>query len=231
MRFLLTNDDGYDAPGLAALAKAAARLGEVVVVAPHEHVSGCGHRVTTDRPLRLTELQPRWFMLDGLPADCSRIGIAQLAGALGERFDWVISGVNSGGNLGADIFHSGTVAAAREACLLGTPSIAISQYRRSPQIDWPTVATWTEAVLRWAIERPPAAVQIWNINLPHLQDDNACPEIVACRVDPNPLPVSFEVEAGQFHYRGRYSDRRFDVGTDVDVCFGGRIAASLVQLF
>ena len=112
MRILLTNDDGIDAPGLAALRDAAAVLGgDLVVVAPAECHSGCGHRVTTDRAIRVEELARGRFRVGGTPADCVRIAVAQLVpdAAL------VLSGINAGGNLGADVHHSGTVAAAREA--------------------------------------------------------------------------------------------------------------------
>ena len=110
MKILLTNDDGIDAPGLEALAAAARCLaGEVVVVAPAEPHSGCGHRVTTDRPLAVAEIAAGWYRVSGTQADCVRLALGRLVpdAAL------VISGINAGGNLGADIHLSGTVAAAR----------------------------------------------------------------------------------------------------------------------
>src|SRR6516162_8079498 len=107
MKFLLTNDDGIDAEGLAALAEAAAPLGTIVCVAPDSHHSGCGHRVTTDRPLRVRPLGDNRWSLDGTPADCVRVALAHVA----PDVDWVLSGVNHGSNLGVDVFHSGTVAA------------------------------------------------------------------------------------------------------------------------
>ena len=117
MRILLTNDDGIDAPGLEALRQAAAPLGEVVLVAPLDTLSGCSHRVTTDHPVRVHERGPGRYAIDGTPADCARVGLYGLA----RDAAWVLSGVNAGGNLGADVWHSGTVAAAREAVLHGWP--------------------------------------------------------------------------------------------------------------
>ena len=107
MKFLLTNDDGIDAPGLDVLRRAAESLGECVTVAPHEHLSGCSHRVNTHRPLWAEEVGPGRYSLDGSPADCARIGLLHLA----TDADWVLSGVNDGGNLGVDVHMSGTVAA------------------------------------------------------------------------------------------------------------------------
>src|SRR5262249_26291514 len=124
MRFLLTNDDGVDAPGLKVLFVAAEPLGDAVVVAPAEHHSGCSHQVTTRQPLRVAEHAARRFAVDGTPADCVRVALHALAPAA----EWVLSGINAGGNLGADVYVSGTVAAAREAVLHGRPAVAVSQY-------------------------------------------------------------------------------------------------------
>ena len=123
MRILVTNDDGWDAPGLAALKTLAGQIGDVYVLAPRDPHSYAGHRVTTDGPLVLTETGAREFTLSGTPADCVRVAIATLF----PEIDWVLAGINRGGNLGADLFTSGTVAAAREAALLGRPAIAVSQ--------------------------------------------------------------------------------------------------------
>src|SRR4051794_39363931 len=107
MRLLLTNDDGIAAPGLLALESAVRHLGaEFVVVAPASVCSGCGHRVTTDGTIRVEERTPGRFAVEGTPADCVRLALHALATGV----DWVLSGINAGGNLGADVYHSGTVA-------------------------------------------------------------------------------------------------------------------------
>jgi 5'-nucleotidase len=132
-KILVTNDDGWDAPGLAALKHLAADWGEVWVVAPSEPHSYAGHRITTDKPLLLTETGLREFHLTGTPADCVRVALTSVTSGI----DWVLAGINRGGNLGADVFISGTVAAAREAALLGRPALAISQYvRRYLLLNW-----------------------------------------------------------------------------------------------
>ena len=113
MKLLLTNDDGFDAPGLDALLKAAEGLGECVVLAPRQPLSGCSHQVTTHEPLRVERRGLSRYSLSGTPADCVRIGLRQLVPDAG----CVLSGINQGGNLGSDVFYSGTVAAVREGVL------------------------------------------------------------------------------------------------------------------
>src|SRR5581483_254853 len=125
--------------GLHTLAEAAAPLGRLAVVAPCSHLSGCGHRVTTNDPILVSRRGQACWAIDGTPADCVRVALARLA----PDVTWVLSGLNEGGNLGADVYHSGTVAAAREAALHGRPSIAFSHYRkRGREIDWPRAVRW-----------------------------------------------------------------------------------------
>jgi 5'-nucleotidase len=228
MKFLLTNDDGIDAPGLEALRQAAEPWGTSVLLAPDRHLSGCSHQATTSRPLELKEVAPGRYSLDGSPADCTRIGLFHLA----PHALWVLSGINEGGNLGADVYLSGTVAAAREACLLGKPAIAISQYIRRRPVDWQQSARWTRRVLEVLLERPPEPGSFWNVNLPQVEmADSAAPEFVYCGVDPSPLPVEYEMMAdGKFHYRARYHDRRRLSGHDVEACFAGQITISQISL-
>lgn len=227
MLFLLTNDDGYDAPGLAALGAAAAHLGTVAWVAPTSNWSVCAHRVTTDKPLRIEHRGDQRWAVEGTPADCVRIGMTKLAPA----FDWILSGMNHGGNLGADVYHSGTVAAVREGALHGKRGIAISHYRkRGMEIDWPRAIEWMRRVLVDLSPRPLEAGMFWNVNLPHLRADEPEPGIVVCPLDPEPLPVSFREHEGEYHYDGNYHLRPRRPGCDIDVCFGGNIAVSLLKV-
>jgi 5'-nucleotidase len=136
---LLTNDDGFDAPGLAALAAEVRRLGEIVVVAPDRERSGAGHALTLGRPLRVRETAERWFKVDGTPTDCVHLGILNLTG--GKQPDLVISGINRGLNVGDDVTYSGTVAGALEGTLLRIPSIAVSSaYDDRKQPNFPLAA-------------------------------------------------------------------------------------------
>lgn len=123
MRILLSNDDGYFAPGLAALAAALAGLGEVVVVAPEQNRSGASNSLTLDRPLMLKQAANGFYFVNGTPTDCVHLAVT---GMLDTLPDIIVSGINNGANMGDDTIYSGTVAAATEGYLLGIPSIAIS---------------------------------------------------------------------------------------------------------
>jgi 5'-nucleotidase len=228
MKFLLTNDDGIDAPGLEALQLASAQLGDRVTVAPIEGHSGCSHRITTDQPLHVERRGPGRYAVAGTPADCVRLALHGITPGV----DWVLSGINAGGNLGADVWHSGTVAAVREAVLHGWPGVALSHYRRKGvTFDWRRAAAWVAPLLRDLTARPRERGTFWNINLPHLEPGAPDPEVVFCRLDPMPLPLSYRAEGDAWHYDGDYHQRRREPGTDVDVCFSGKIAMTRIALF
>lgn len=123
MRILLSNDDGYLAPGLAQLAASLADLGELSVVAPESNCSGASNSLTLDRPLRLHTAGNGFRYVNGTPSDCVHLAVT---GVFAEQPDMVVSGINFGANMGDDTIYSGTVAAATEGYLLGVPSIAIS---------------------------------------------------------------------------------------------------------
>jgi len=227
MKLLLTNDDGIDAPGLAALTEAARQLGQPIVVAPFECHSGCGHRVTVDRPLRLELREPGRHALSGTPADCVRVALHELK----HEPVCVLAGVNNGGNLGADVWYSGTVAAVREAALHGFPGIALSHYiRRGMTVDWNVVVRWITPLLRRLLAEPCEPGTFWNVNLPHLDLGASDPEVVFCPLDVGPLPVGYRTTVDGLHYAGNYHQRLRRPGADVDVCFGGKIAVTRLQL-
>lgn len=227
MRFLLTNDDGIDSAGLAALAAAAESFGPVSVVAPAGNWSVCGHIVTTDKPLRARNLREGCWAVEGTPSDCVRLALTHLA----PDANWVLAGLNHGGNLGADVYHSGTVAAVREAALLGRPGIGFSQYRkRGMEIDWPRAARWLRLALEHLLARRVEPGTFWNVNLPNLRAEEPEPRLIECPLDRSPLPVAFRREDELFHYDGNYHARPRLAGSDIDVCFGGNIAVTLLRL-
>ena len=126
MRILVTNDDGIHARGIKVLAKELRRLGEVWVVAPLEEKSTTGHSLTIHKPLRIYPMEglgPKFYAVSGSPADCVYLGMREV---MGKMPDLVISGINRGANLGQDVYYSGTVSGAREACIFEIPSMAIS---------------------------------------------------------------------------------------------------------
>ncbi|PTN10747.1 5'/3'-nucleotidase SurE [Nitrosomonas aestuarii] len=123
MRILLSNDDGYFAPGLACLAEALASVAEIIVVAPERDRSGSSNSLTLDRPLSLHRSHNGFYYVNGTPTDCVHLAVT---GMLDVLPDMVVSGINHGANMGDDTIYSGTVAAATEGFLLGVPSLAVS---------------------------------------------------------------------------------------------------------
>jgi len=225
-RLLVTNDDGWDAPGLAALKTLARRLGQVRVVAPLEPHSYAGHRVTSDGPLVLAETGSQELTLTGTPADCVRVALTTLF----PETDWVLAGINRGGNLGADIFTSGTVAAVRESALLGRPGIAVSQYiRKGVPVDWERSIELALPVIEELMIEPRDGRGYWNVNLPHL-DAEQNTDVVRCEPDSEPLDVRYRREGEKLHYAGSYHSRRRVPGRDVHHCFAGSITVSWLPL-
>lgn len=223
---ILTNDDGIDAPGMRALRDA---IGPpAIVVAPKVHRSGCSHQVTVDRPIHVERRGDDAFAVDGTPADCVRLALMHLC----PDAAWVIAGINHGGNMGADIYISGTLAAVREAAFHRVPGIAVSHYRKAAlPMDWARASAMTRRVLDELLRKPIGPGEYWNVNLPHLEPGAPEPSIVYCRPCTQPLPVRYEIEGDHYTYvRGLYSERACDPEADVATCFGGDIAVSLLRL-
>lgn len=235
MHFLLTNDDGILAPGLAALEQAILQIpgSTATVVAPSSEQSQCGHRVTTREPFQVTRLAERRYHVDGTPADCVRIALF----GLGLKPDFVVSGVNAGGNLGQDLVISGTVAGAREAAFHGIPAAAFSHYLiRELAVDWPRVAEWTEQILAELLPVALADGEFWNVNYPHHAPG---PLAVPTRVHGHPcrapLNVSYDVESdgsavANYRYTATYASRPVEANSDVAICFGGNVSVSRLRV-
>lgn len=167
MNILIANDDGVFAPGIQALAKALSPLGRVVIVAPESERSGYSSALTLDRPLRPIQIQPDVWAVNGTPADCVYLA---MNGLFDFEFDLVLSGINSGANLGDDVLYSGTVGAAFEGRLMKQPALAISfcgQHVRSYESpdDYAVAANWVhDFVAKGLPSLPPR--HILNINIP-----------------------------------------------------------------
>jgi 5'/3'-nucleotidase len=159
---LVSNDDGVHSEGIVALAEALREVGEVVVVAPDRERSAVSHSLTLHRPLRVEELGPGRFAVNGTPTDCVNLAIN---GILGRRPALVVSGINKGANLGDDVTYSGTVSAAMEGTLLGVPSIAVSLVGRDG-FRFEPAATFSVRLARWVIERGLPADTLLNVNVP-----------------------------------------------------------------
>lgn len=162
---LITNDDGYGAPGLAALERALEPLGHVTVVAPDRERSSASHALTLHRPLRVRRHGPRHFSVDGTPTDCVYLGVVN---PLGEAPDLVVSGINRGLNVGDDVTYSGTVAAAFEAALLSVPAFAVS-LDADRSHDYMPAATLALEIARQVLEHGLPPDTILNVNVPGLE--------------------------------------------------------------
>ncbi len=164
MKILLSNDDGYQAPGLQALADALSSLAEIVVVAPDQDRSGASNSLTLVNPLRARTMENGFIRVDGTPTDCVHLAIT---GLLEEEPDLVVSGINAGPNMGDDVLYSGTVAAATEGRFLGLPAIAISMNSHDPEHIETGAQVALELVQR-LIRSPLTENVILNVNVPDL---------------------------------------------------------------
>ena len=163
MNILVTNDDGVHAPALVALREELSALGRVTVVVPDRDQSATSHSLTLHRPLRIHRHGDDRFSVDGTPTDC--VLIADY-GLLDHRPDLVVSGINHGPNMGEDVFYSGTVAAAIEGAMQGTPAIAASLVTRAPA-DFAAPARFIARLAAEVMRRGPARKRVLNVNLPH----------------------------------------------------------------
>ena len=170
MKILVSNDDGYDAPGIAALAHALSSLAgvTVTVVAPSRNRSATSNSITVDRALRITQAENGFYLVDGTPADCVHLAVT---GFLDFRPDPVVSGVNDGANLGDDTIYSGTVAAAMEGYLLGIPSIAVSLVVHSkarPAAHFDAAAQVARDIVARYQKSLPTTAWLLNVNVPNV---------------------------------------------------------------
>jgi len=223
MRILVSNDDGIDAPGLSALAAAAADLGEVVVVAPDTVQSGAGHGITVHHPLTVRPCELKVVVdgrerpiearsVDGRPADCVRLAVKTL---FDEPFDLALSGINSGANDGICVFYSGTVAAAAEAAILGMPAVAFSARMSGGPIDFDRAAVYCRWVLARLLADGLQPGDLVNVNLPNLDKPGWPKGVRVARMSTAELEdeyVLLDENAGQ---------RIYKVAEDYRTGFGG----------
>jgi len=164
MRILLSNDDGYFAPGIAILAEALTPLGDITVVAPERDRSGASNSLTLDRPLSVRKSANGFFFVNGTPTDCVHLAVT---GLLEELPDMIVSGINLGANMGDDTIYSGTVAAATEGYLLGIPSFAVSLASKAGQ-HYATAARVAAGLVERFQKRPPPEPVLLNVNVPDI---------------------------------------------------------------
>jgi 5'-nucleotidase len=162
MKILISNDDGYLAPGIVALAHALAPIADIIVVAPDSNRSGVSSALTLDRPLSVSQADNGFYFVNGTPSDCVHIALSVI---LKEKPDLIVSGINQGQNMGDDTLYSGTVAAATEGFLYGIPAIAFSQVER----DWSYIDDAAQ-IARQIVEHQFSALDrpfLLNVNIPN----------------------------------------------------------------
>ncbi|MGH4118489.1 5'/3'-nucleotidase SurE [Clostridium sp.] len=183
MRLLLTNDDGINAKGIYALAKELQKNHEVIIVAPDNERSACGHSITLSRPLIVREvllegLKLKAFSVDGTPADCVKIAINEL---IDGKIDMVVSGINKGLNLGTDVLYSGTVSAAIEAAIYKIPSMAVSMAVKENIENYEMAAKYAGEILFKSNENNIKNDIVLNVNVPLLKE-NEIKGIKVCKI-------------------------------------------------
>ena len=171
MKFLIVNDDSIHAPGIVLLARAAAELGEVTVVAPEHQCSAMSQRITIGKPMVLRQYAENAWSLEGTPADCVKAAVEHI---MPQKPDFVLSGVNAGWNAGFDICHSGTLGAAFEALLCGVPAIAFSNAHGA---SWDLPEQHLRQLIRELTALPAPSKGVWNVNFPDCAAD-ACKGIL-----------------------------------------------------
>lgn len=168
MRILISNDDGYLAPGIKALHSALSKVADVTVVAPEQNRSTASNSLTLDRPLQIRQTDDKVYCVNGTPSDCVHLAVTGFLPALP---DLIVSGINMGANMGDDTIYSGTVAAAMEGYLLGIPSFAVSLVNHKQSVeekDFAPAALWMRRLLTHYSAHPWSGSLLLNINVPLL---------------------------------------------------------------
>ena len=231
MRILIANDDGYLAPGLAALVKACEGLGELDVVAPEQNASGTSNSLTLSRPLSLFKAVNGFHYINGTPSDCVHLA---LTGVLPVRPDLVVSGINNGANMGVDTLYSGTVAAAMEGFLFGIPAIAFSQVEKGwGNLD--AAARVARRVIQRVLSHPPSASPwLLNVNIPNRADADRLPTRITRlgrRHASEPVIRQTSPRGDAMYWIGPAGDaREAGEGTDFHATANGHVSITPLQV-
>lgn len=229
MHILVTNDDGILAPGIVALAEAMGDLGRVTVIAPDRNNTGASSKISLETPLRVTEIRPNWFQLNGSPADCSKLA---LSGFMNEEPDMVVSGINDGQNLGDDCIYSGTVGAAIEGRFLGYPSVALSLASHSGDFD--AAAKYAHKIVRKIIRQKLEGELILNVNVPGLPYDEIKGMMITRQGDRHfsqPLKPTVDGRNKEIYWLGETGDiKDGGVGTDFHAIKEGYVSITPIHV-
>lgn len=224
--FLLSNDDGHASRGLRALRSALLHHADVVVVAPETEQSAASHALSLHRPLRVREVEPGIFAVDGTPADCVYVALNSQGRLLPRRPDAVVSGINLGLNLGQDVFYSGTVAAAREGSLGGLPALASSAHLNA---DFARVADLTASLALDLVKRALTGPVLLNLNVPRHWSGEVRSTRLGARIYEQQVDFRTDPRGREYLWIGGSGVRHErNEGTDTDAYDDG--AASLTAL-
>jgi 5'-nucleotidase len=227
---LLSNDDGVRAPGIQALAEALDGVGEVLVAAPDRERSATSHAISLDHPLRVEELRPSVYAIDGTPVDCVYLALHHL---VPRKPDLCLSGINNGFNLGSDVFYSGTVGAALEAALRGVPSLAISLERRKPQ-DFSHAAAFARDLVRDVLERGQGSIEpgtFLNVNLPAGPVQGLRATTLGHRIYRDQVAVRQDLRGRNYYWIGGPEEKGPDIpGSDCTAVEAGLASVTAIGL-
>ena len=228
IHFLLSNDDGYQSPGLAALADMLTKLGKVTVVAPDRDRSGSSNSLTLDAPLYVKQDSRGYYYINGTPTDCVHLAIT---GILDEEPDMVISGINIGANLGDDVLYSGTVAAAMEGRFLGCPSIAFS-LAGERKSDYKTAVMVAKKIIESLMQNSLKNILL-NVNIPDI-DYEQIKDITVTRLGnrhrPQPAIEAFDPRGRKIYWVGSVgSEQDAGEGTDFHAIRSSKVSITPLQ--
>ncbi|MBS0446934.1 MAG: 5'/3'-nucleotidase SurE [Proteobacteria bacterium] len=230
MRILIANDDGYLAPGLAALVRACEGLGDLDVVAPEQNASGTSNSLTLNRPLSVYTASNGYRYINGTPSDCVHLA---LTGVLDARPDLVVSGINNGANMGDDTLYSGTVAAAMEGFLFGIPAIAFSQVDKGWR-ELEAASRVARSVIEHVLRQPPSGPWLLNVNIPNRADADRLPRSVTRlgrRHASEPLIRQDSPRGDTMYWIGPAGDaREAGPGTDFHATSHGQVSITPMQV-
>lgn len=229
MRILIANDDGYLAPGLAALVKAMEGLGEIDVIAPEQNASGTSNALTLSRPLSVFTATNGFRYVNGTPSDSVHVALTGLL----PRPDLVLSGINNGANMGDDTLYSGTVAAAMEGFLFGVPAIAFSQVEKGwAHVD--AAARVARAIVEQALAIGRPGPWLLNVNIPNREDADSLPRVVTRlgrRHASEPVIRQTNPRGEPIYWIGPAGDaREAGEGTDFHAAASGRVSITPLQV-
>jgi 5'-nucleotidase len=234
MKILVSNDDGYHALGVNTLFEELDISHDVIMVAPHQERSSCGHGITLGEPIRIVQHHERVYACSGFPADCILVGIGHLYPE--QKPDLIISGINHGANLGQDRYYSGTMAAAREGSFRGVPSIAVSLVTASGDEDehFTTAAKFVKKLVDAGVKDYIPEYHLLNINVPNLSEE----KIAGVKLTEVGFQLYSEEVIERVDTRGRnyywvggtFKGHQSIAGSDCNAVAGGFISVNLQSL-